>query len=399
MPGLVHRSRKSAQPVTPKVLSPRLSPKHFPTVDVASLSRLHSPIGRLGTEERVSGYRSPTIRLKQDLLARLKELKTCGDPPGIKAAHNLYSVISTISQEPGYYRDEMQLVCRALQKVLYCPKAAVPDHIWHFIHARDVEMILEPEEQVPYCHLTGFLLAYAESVLGKERNAKELVRETEERLGDVIKAKEREIAEFRKLLEEMTGTQQPLAKELTRAAEDVGKMQEEVRVYQTRLRKMEEKYETVKVTLRDDMRLISDLDKKVKILNSTAFEASNALEALENAHQILYGEHAALVDSHQHSLTCLNQLNKRCEALQEDKRRLEEEVYRLQVRAAAGFDELTPRPSFAHIYEALGAEPPTVTRTEEQVKALERLVKTLQSKASRPRLTRKAPSPDSTPKS
>lgn len=404
LPGLVHRSRKSEQPVTPKVLSPRLSPKgrHFPTVDGATLSRLHSPVGRLSTEERKGGYRSPTIRLKQDLLARLKELRTCGDPPGIKAAHNLYSVMSILSQEPGYYREEMQLVCRALQKVLYCPKAAIPDHIWHFIYARDVEMILEPEGQVPYCHLAGFLVAYAESVLGKERNTKELVRTTEERLEDVIKAKEQEIAEFRKQLEAMTGSQQPLAKELVRAAEDMEKMQEEAKIYQTRLRKMEDKYEAVKVTLRDDMRLIADLDKKVKMLNQTALEASNALETLEIAHQSLIQDHEALIDNHQHSLTCINQLTKRCETLQEDKRKLEEEIYRLQVRAAAGFEELTPRPSFAVIYEALGTDPPAVTRTEEQIKALEKLVKTIQRKTSRPRFTRKAPSPDSrdsTPKS
>jgi chromosome segregation ATPase len=165
---------------------------------------------------------------------------------------------------------------------------------------------------------------------------------------------------------------------------------------------MEEKYEAVKITLRDDMRLIADLDKKVKMLNKTAFEASNALETLENEYQSLLSDHSKLVDDHQHSILCLNQLTKRCETLQEDKRRLEEEVYRLQVRAAAGFEELTPRPSFAGIYEALGTEQPIVTRTEDQVKTLEKLLRAIQRKASRPRLTRKAPSPDSrdsTPKS
>ena len=165
---------------------------------------------------------------------------------------------------------------------------------------------------------------------------------------------------------------------------------------------MEEKYEAVKITLRDDMRLIADLDKKVKMLNNTAFEASNALETLENEYQSLLSDHSKLVDDHQHSLLCLNQLTKRGETLQEDKRKLEEEVFRLQVRAAAGFEELTPRPSFAGIYEALGTEQPVIPRTEDQVKALEKLLKAIQRKAARPHLTRKFPSPDSrdsTPKS
>ena len=220
---LPHRSRKSDHPFSPKVLSPRLSPSsgHFPTVDVATLSRLHSPVGRMATEERQGGYRSPTIRLKHDLLSMLKELRACEDPPGIKAVRNLYCVVSTLSQEPGYYREEMQLVTRALQKVLYCSKAAVPEHIWQFIYARDVEMILEPDSQVPYCHLTGFLLTYIENILGKERNAKELVKETETRLMAVIREKEAEIAENKRKLEDMTGTQQPIAKELARTVTEV----------------------------------------------------------------------------------------------------------------------------------------------------------------------------------
>lgn len=220
---LPHRTRKSDHPFSPKVLSPRLSPSsvHFPTVDVASLSRIHSPVGRMGTEERQEGYRSPTIRIKHDLLSMLKELRTCEDPPGIKAVRNLYSVVSTLSQEPGYYREEMQLVTRALQKVLYCPKASVPEHIWQYIYARDVEMILEPDSKVPYCHLTSFLVEYVESILAKERNGKEIAKETENRLKAVIQEREAEIEDYKRKIEDLTGTQQPISKELARIMTEV----------------------------------------------------------------------------------------------------------------------------------------------------------------------------------
>jgi hypothetical protein len=85
-------------------------------------------------------------------------------------------------------------------------------------------MILEPDSQVPYCHLTGFLLTYVENLLGKERNAKELVKETENRLIAVIREKEAEIAEYKRKLEDLTGTQQPIAKELARTMTEVSDM-------------------------------------------------------------------------------------------------------------------------------------------------------------------------------
>lgn len=172
-----------------------------------------------------------------------------------------------------------------------------------------------------------------------------------------------------------------------------------------RLAKMEEKYEAVKITLREDMRMIADLDRKVKMLNQTAMDASIALETLEGEHEHLKADYLTLMDNHKHCVVCLSQQTKRCEGLEEEKRKLEEELYHLQVRAAAGFEELTPRPSFAQIYESLGTEaPPPPTRTSQHISTLSKLILATLRRVPRTRLTRKMPTPgpdsqDSSPKS
>ena len=61
---------------------------------------------------------------------------------------------------------------------------------------------------------------------------------------------------------------------------------------------------------------------------------------------------------------------------------------RLRVRAAAGFEELTPRSSFADVYELLGTEKPTFDRTRDHITEITRQIRSLQVRAaaSSPRL-------------
>jgi len=75
---------------------------------------------------------------------------------------------------------------------------------------------------------------------------------------------------------------------------------------------------------------------------------------------------------------------------------VEEEVYHLRVRAAAGFEELTPRPSFSKIYEMLGVETTPKQCTDEHIQELTRQIRSLQLKLTqspKPRVTRKLAAP------
>ena len=157
---------------------------------------------------------------------------------------------------------------------------------------------------------------------------------------------------------------------------------------------MEEKYRTVKVTLKDDMRLINDLESKVKMLNNTAMDASRALQSLETEHQSLLQGHMELRDEYKNCLVRVQQMGKRLEVVEEEKRQAEEQTYHLKVRAAASFEELTPRPSFVKVYEVLSVEPPSFPHTEEHINEVARQIRNFQIRMNpspRPRPTRKQP--------
>ena len=169
---------------------------------------------------------------------------------------------------------------------------------------------------------------------------------------------------------------------------------EAVKLYQNRLDKMEEKYRVAKVALKEDLRLINDLEGKVKLLNTTAVEASNALETMENEHRNLLQNHMTIRDEYQSCRLRITNLEKKLDSSDESKRVLEGEIYRLKVRAAAGFEELTPRPSFSRVYELLAMDKPPFPRTEDHLTELCKQIRSLQLRASpstRLRITRKSP--------
>lgn len=210
----------SSQPLSPK-LSP--STTQLPTVDTGNVSRLISP--RYGVswdgERKQRSFRSPTMQMKQELLGMVKELRQTEDSPSIKSVHSLSSLVSTLSQEPGYYQSEMQLISQTLNKVIYCPKSSVPESIWQYISARDVEVVVDSVGWIPYCHLTNYLLSYIEIMWKKDKHYKEIIKETEEKFADLMKMKDEEIEKYQEKIEKMAGNQQPIQLELKRVVSEV----------------------------------------------------------------------------------------------------------------------------------------------------------------------------------
>ena len=88
---------------------------------------------------------------------------------------------------------------------------------------------------------------------------------------------------------------------------------------------MESKYSSAKTTMKDDLRLINELDTKVKFLNATASDAANALQALESDHQNLIRQHMHLEDEYQNCRGKLGALGGKVDAVEREKQKVEEE--------------------------------------------------------------------------
>lgn len=368
----------------------------------ARLTQTHSSRWVKGVKEEEdlqspTSYRSPTIQTKHEILLQLKELRHSPTHLTIKHAKALCQVLQTLSKEKGYYSEEMTFIVLQLQRVLFSKKDDIPTSILQYIYSKDVEVMLQEDGLVPYFYLTSFLYRLIEQFSDKERDTdlhiKQLLEDNERKMLE----KDREIADLQDKIDVLKEGLKPIEKKLRETEEENEKLQGSNKAFQLRLEKMEDKYRTAKVALREDLRLISDLESKVKMLNATAMDASNALSSLEDQYQALEKAYLALQDECRNLVQRLVQMEKKLEGVEEEKRKVEEEIYHLKVRAAVGFEELTPRPSFSKLYETLGSEVPPGQRTEAHLQELNKQIRVLQvrlSQSQKPKFTRKMPQPE-----
>lgn len=343
-----------------------------------------------------SSFRSPTIQIKHEILLQLKELRSSSSKLTIKHSKSLCQVLHTLSREKGYYSDEMAFIVQQLQRVLFCHRDDIPQAVLQYIYSKDVEVMLQEDGFVPFFYLTSFLYSLIEQFSTKEAEMEGEMRTLREKYEGKVREKDLEVLDLQGKIGVLKEGLKPVERKLKETEEENEKLHGNLKGFQQRLNKMEEKYRTAKVALKEDLRLISDLESKVKMLNSTAMDASNALGVMEEEYQALDKAYLAMQDEYRNLGMKLVQMEKKMEGVEEDKRKVEEEVYHLRVRAAAGFEELTPRPSFSKVYELLGVESTPKTRTEEHIQELTRQIKSLQLKLAqspKPRVTRKLPVP------
>lgn len=343
-----------------------------------------------------SSFRSPTIQTKHEILLQLKELRPSPSHLTIKHSKSLCQVLHTLSREKGYYSDEMTFIVQQLQRVIFCHRDDIPAAVLQYIYARDVEVMLQEDGLVPFFYVTSFLYSLVEQFSDKEAEMERQMKGLTESYEDKMREKEREVLDLEGKIDVLKEGFEPVERKLKETQEENDKLLGSLKGFHQRLDKMEEKYRTAKVALKEDLRLISDLESKVKMLNSTALDASNALEALEEEYKLLEKAYLTMQDEYRNLVQKLVQMEKKMEGVGEEKRKVEEEVYHLRVRAAAGFEELTPRPSFSKIYEMLGVETTSKQCTEEHIQELTRQIRSLQLKLAqspKPRVTRKLAAP------
>ena len=343
-----------------------------------------------------SSFRSPAIQVKHEILLQLKELRSSPAKLTIKHSKSLCQVLHTLSREKGYYSDEMAFIVQQLERVVFCHRDTIPAGVLQYIYSKDVEVMLQEDGQVPFFYLASFLYSLVEQFSAKEAEMEGEIRVLTDNYEGKMREKDQEVHNLEGKIGVLREGLKPVEKKLKETEEENEKLLGNLKGFQQRLNKMEEKYRTAKVALKEDLRLISDLESKVKMLNSTAMDASNALGVMEEEYRELEKAYLAMQDEFRNLVVKLVQAEKKMEGVEEEKRKVEEEVYHLRVRAAAGFEELTPRPSFSKVYEMLGAEVPPKPRTEDHLQELTRQIKSLQLKLAqspKPRVTRKLAAP------
>lgn len=146
------------------------------------------------------------------------------------------------------------------------------------------------------------------------------------------------------------------------------------------LGRVSEKYRTYKHALTEDFAQIAGLQKKLQAMQKSSQENESTYRALADDHKQICEAYNQLRDNYDNIAEKLTQTLKRNERLLVDLRTAEDEAIRLRERAAAGFEELTPRGSFSEVYRSLGLED-CHKSTKQHLADLPQLIYALRAKA------------------
>jgi len=172
------------------------------------------------------------------------------------------------------------------------------------------------------------------------------------------------------------------------------------------LRAMQEKYERLKVQkkegdsklvsvmacIKEDNKIISDLqdkNRKQVDLNHLLSEEHNVLQQSFNE---LNQKYISITSSYASLLAKLKQAYQRHQDYEDRLKEIEEENYRLNMRAAVGFDDLTPRPNMQILFQELEKPYPSKSTTISMVNLVTDSIRSFKSnRASSPskKVTRK----------
>jgi chromosome segregation ATPase len=351
--------------LSPKLKPSRLSFGHIsPILSKASISirsrgNISSPtnIKSYQLPETASPrYQSSVNKIRHDLTILLKDLNSAG--AFFQKAKNSCKALELCANEEGIYQKEMMIIFKSVRESIFKEKIEVPEEILSNIYENHTEVILDNKE-IPFFFIAESALLLLEnrkkseenlrnelSTLKKGKKYSEYLQELHKKKGKIenlqkkiqmdceepLKIRDKTI----KLLEEQLGNSAKqvtnLNKQLETLEKECSKLKNQTTLHRVKLNEVEAEKDAISATNDELKRNVEELYKEIadshadKLKFKLGFEKS-ILKLMETSQR-------------EKNLELVNQ-------------RIVENNSELSVKAAEGFTNLTPRPSFSGIDELL----------------------------------------------
>lgn len=328
-------------PIPRSLSSLRLSPRQVESISTTrAKAKSLRPVPRVQPETR--GFRSGTLGRKLGIAVELKA--------GIehrsrwKKTELVFGMIEKLASEEGRYKDEMQLIVHQLRTDLFTPLLALPPALQALIQAAHLEGFLSP--LVPFyavAEVWAQHCATLEERWGKSQERYGGERESAEKL---ISEKDHRIAELERkvqVLEQPKDEVSPLALLQTQMQQTLSEAS------QSRQQLLQAHYNLESLT--EELAIKADLLRSLNDdFNATRKKLREAEDTLADWGQKLQRRQDKVRMLKLHCAEAISKwklTNARAAGLEERLKTVENEAISLRERAAAGFDELTPRPNWS----------------------------------------------------
>ena len=350
-------SKYCSEDSSPSILTPRSvfdSKVYFPTIDKSkSIKKLSRECTQKSLTNRNTTKTKP-ILIKQELIEILHKIKT-NTLTGMKT-RILYQGLELIARENEIYSSELRLIIDGLYQVMFCDKSILDQTVKNWIYEQYDDFAADIEKTIPLFHVNEALSYLLHSEKQRRRDQEEQNKEQQIRIGLL----EKEIIDLKSFINKNNKNTE-LEEKLLLIEKEKGKLLSINASLEKKLKDISKYIEELDDELKRKENLIQRKNIELQRKGEDVLNLTNDKTKLMENIKSLNSENKQLIEYTQILIKKCKDIKQECEEFESKLRAAENKNHTLSIRAAEGFENLTPRPSMT-IVEPILQNIPNNTR-------------------------------------
>ncbi|CAG9329776.1 unnamed protein product [Blepharisma stoltei] len=310
-------------------------------------------------EFRYHEFNSPFIKTKSDIITTLRELMVTTQRPydSSQTINRLKLVLKTLeilSNEEGKYQAEMKYIVDEIKNAIFANKEEIKPKLLEIVYEKHIDALSDLDGYVPYSYLYYILNEINEGYIGKELQNEKNIEELKKKHVEEIEEINKKTAELQRIIDGKLEGNVDLADEYQKLKADFDRKLRELKIAIAKTSELDSKLKNCKKALKDAEFLNSDINDELKKTNEVNTRLREQLrlanveyEKLKDKYENFSGGYSTIIYKLKQSYESNDELEMRISQLLKEKTEL-------SVRAAAGYEELTPRPNLEPLFKEMG---------------------------------------------
>ncbi|OMJ88224.1 hypothetical protein SteCoe_9883 [Stentor coeruleus] len=335
-----------------------LSPRQYNHLSPVSLK-----LGK--SSDNLLKYNSPSLKTKKDISEKIINIWTSTNV--IEKLKHSFEVLKLCSTQESIFSAEMRAIIDTIQFGLFINKTNIDKEVLQHMYDNYTESIIE-DSSLPYFYAMDCNKKILEKTRKEFQESLEEKIKQEKRLKEIIEEKHKKVIELEAFIQE--NITKPIESRDKEIAISQAKLAQSLAIIKTHEQTIEDNEEVIRqIRMQNSShkrRIISlqnlDDEKSLKIK-----DLENSIDDMKKNIKFHTDECNKMKYYIDHSISTIKTLSEREKELENRISDLETKNRALSVRAAGGFESLTPRPSFNRVMEIL---PTGTLSTEEKTQKL-----------------------------
>eukprot|EP00358_Blepharisma_japonicum_P003089 CAMPEP_0202955380 /NCGR_PEP_ID=MMETSP1395-20130829/51785_1 /ASSEMBLY_ACC=CAM_ASM_000871 /TAXON_ID=5961 /ORGANISM="Blepharisma japonicum, Strain Stock R1072" /LENGTH=270 /DNA_ID=CAMNT_0049671911 /DNA_START=445 /DNA_END=1257 /DNA_ORIENTATION=+ len=261
----------------------------------------------------------------------------------------------------------MKYIVDEIKKAVFAVKDQVKPALLEIVYEKHTDALSDLDGYIPYSYLYDILNEINDGYIEKENQYHKDIEEIKKKNFDEVISLNQKINELQRKSDGKLEGNIDLADEYKQLNDDFDRKMRELKIALSKNSELDSKLKTCKKALKDAEFLNSDINDELKklsqanvVLREQVRVANADYEKLKDKCEKVSGGYSTIVYKLKQSYESNDELERRISQLLKEKSEL-------SVRAAAGFEELTPRPSLEPVFREIGGNFPEGHTTVEKI--------------------------------